>query len=171
MDLCDCVRVFSLEKEGPSRLRGHGAAQWRLRSWCGERCGGMKLGSNYAGKGPGYHERGLDFPLKTTGSSWREVLANDLGLSSLNWVQVLRNNLFCGTLATVRLLLALHPLLSTCSSRRLPWPAGGESWFSANSPHASTSPSTPPVPRPESPAAAAASQESPNSCHFGMWSW
>lgn len=41
MGLCDCVRVFSMEKEGPSRIRGHGdaeAAQWRM-SWCGESCG------------------------------------------------------------------------------------------------------------------------------------
>lgn len=44
----------------------------------------MKLGSSYAGNSPGCHERGLDFPLKATGSSERESLANDLGLSSLN---------------------------------------------------------------------------------------
>ena len=134
MGLCDCVRVFSMEKEGSSRWRGQGGMEAEELVW--GKLWGMKLGSNYAGKGPGYHERVLDFPSKAIGSSGRESLANDLGLSSLNWVQVLRswNSLFCGILATVQLLLALPPLLSTCSSPGLLWPAGGDSRFSANNP-------------------------------------
>lgn len=123
MSLCDCAGVFSIEKEGPSRRTGRGgveAAQRRVRS-----CGGkMKLGSSYAGKGPGHRGR---FGLPFAGNSGSESLANGLGPSSLNWVPGFRswNGLFCGTVARAQLLLPLLPLLSTCSSAAHPWPAGG----------------------------------------------
>lgn len=51
----------------------------------------------------------------------------------MDWAHVLRcwNSLYCGILARVQLLLALHPLLSTCSSLG---PAGGGGGISANNP-------------------------------------
>lgn len=129
------VLEFSVEKRRGLPDRGHGdveAAQRSMRSCCGD----MKLRSSYAGKGPGHHERGLGFPLKATGSCGSESLANDLGLSSPNWVQVLRswNSLFCGILTRVQLLPALHPLPPTCSPRGLLQPAGAGRGHSAKTP-------------------------------------
>ena len=64
----------------------------------------------------------------------RESHANGLGLGSPNWAHVVRSwsSLFCGIRARGQLLLALHPLLSTCSSLELVWPAGGGGGIQAN---------------------------------------
>lgn len=113
-----------MQTEGPWRWAGC-PTEDEMLAW------EMRLGSSYAGNWPGHHERGLDFPLKATGSGGSESLANEL-----NWVQVLKswNSLFYGILARVQLLLALHPLLSTCSSPGLLWPAGESRRFRANNP-------------------------------------
>ena len=63
MGLRDCVRVFSAEKERKA-FQTEGA--WRHGGCPGDKeklVWSMKLGSSYAGRGPGHQEESLDYPL------------------------------------------------------------------------------------------------------------
>lgn len=125
-----------------------------------------EAGQQLCWEGPWTPGREFGLPSVATGSSreWVPCRWPRAGVPELSpSAQILKQAFLC-VLVSVQLLLALHPFYSTCSSPSLLWPAGGGGGISANNLDASASSSTPLIPRQEPPAAATASQGSPDSC-------